>query len=347
VWFTRASILYDYCLMLRALPDHVQRTDPDTVVIERWHDPILDKRLPETPDQLHGITFYVADKERASVVVDGEPVEDLCRNRADETGQESVSVLGTGAIHALFDELDPMRNHGSVEQEALSYRWVEDAEGAYSGRAHARLTPEAGELGRFSWRPVDLTPIGTQYFGYALRPSSAGVRAGVLVETVTGGRFYFGDDAGQAERLQATARYLFAPPPAGSWRMRWAPFYDLDWAPGATPGGPLPSHAVARVSLLVEGGAADTDRMLFMRPSTTMRARRNGCVVMGEAPLGATVQLTYESPEGERREVRQTADGFFLFSGIPEGSVATVSCDQEGITREIETCGDRVFLSLE
>ncbi|MDD5671499.1 MAG: sulfotransferase domain-containing protein, partial [Candidatus Omnitrophica bacterium] len=45
IWFTRASVLCDYALMIQTLPEAIARPDENTVKVQSWQDPVLDMRL--------------------------------------------------------------------------------------------------------------------------------------------------------------------------------------------------------------------------------------------------------------------------------------------------------------
>lgn len=76
IWFTRASTLYDYILMLRSIAPNVTRPGANLIEIRSWQDPILQVRLPVSINQLYGMTFYVHDAAAAVVRLDGNPIDD-------------------------------------------------------------------------------------------------------------------------------------------------------------------------------------------------------------------------------------------------------------------------------
>ena len=76
-------------MMLRchaASPITFERPELNIVLIRSWIDPVLQKRLPRSPAQLHGLTFYVEDPEQAEVRLDGRLIETLTRNGPIEPG---------------------------------------------------------------------------------------------------------------------------------------------------------------------------------------------------------------------------------------------------------------------
>lgn len=339
-WFTRGTILYDYCLMLRSLPGHIVREGSNTIRIEPWYDPILQKNLPISLNQLHGITFYVEDSALAKVCVGDEEAVHLLRNPADETGRQSVTVLGRGPSHTVFDDVDVVNRFGFRNEGGICYEWINDPVKAFRGRYYGRLWPGNSDTGRFIWRPKGLSPVGSQYFGYAIRKSSQDVRFGVFLSTKTGGTFYFGDKICLLEGLNLTAFYLFPSIPCASWQMLWAPFYNLTWNKQGIPGGPIPSHEIQEVVFAVEGKEgqyAELDRVVFMRPSTLDIARPNGCVLGGRLMVSGSNRIicikyhTRECPLQERVEIPDSL-GNFVFAGIPVGAIVFVWAEVDGKT---------------
>ena len=92
LWFSRASVIYDYALILRGIGAHVTRRTANHIAIASWHDDVLTKTLPRSPGQLYGLIFYVDEPAEAKVELDGEAIETLFRNRPDETGRSSVTI---------------------------------------------------------------------------------------------------------------------------------------------------------------------------------------------------------------------------------------------------------------
>src|SRR5262249_49096319 len=145
-----------------------------------------------------------------------------------------------------------------------------------------------------------LRPAGAQLLRFAAR--DAGTGFGVILETTTGGRFFFGDGS-IAEKLsdRVTARYLFDHDdrPRAEWQEFVAPFFDLAWSRGACSGGPLPSHPVDSLTLYASGpigAAVDFARLGFLRPRATTLSDKEGrtyCLV-GRVPSfkkGQVVQI--------------------------------------------------------
>jgi len=355
IWFVRASTLYDYDLVLQQVAEHVHRPDERTVEIRSWHDPVLDAPLPASPAQLNGLTFYVPDAGRARVLLDGEPVRALVRNGPDASTRESVTIVGIGARHLLFDEVDPRTQGWDAQCDpGLDVDWQCDGP-AFAGRGALRLRLRADGCRRLRLAPTALQPVGAQYFAYAVRASADGARAGFAVRTRGGGRFLFGqvdaDEAGE----DVHASYPVPAGPAGEWRYCLVPFHDLRWAAGARPGHAMPSHPVAAIDVVLAGARGAEiwlDRVEFVRPSSCPpRERVAGCVLGGrvaDPPADARVTLRYDGADGvvERACALEHPLGFYWFTGVPDGTVATVRLAAAGVLRTpergrlIEVCGD-------
>ena len=273
MWLARATVLYDYALMMRSLSAHVTRPDPDTVLVTSWRDEALGKTLPRSPGQLYGLTFYVDDTAKAQVRLDGERLETLYRNRPDETGRPSVTIAEADIRHVLFSKLDPLANRPD-ESIAVDGEWTwreaSDGDPAF-GNLHV-----AGDAAQAASLTIPLhgwAAAGAQAVSFAVRRRQ-GSRFGLLFETLSGGRFLFGDRAllgAAAEGL--TASYALDPgsPEGEGWERLAVPFHDLGWNQTARPGGPIPSHPLAAMTILCAGGAGtsvDLADVVFLRPRT-------------------------------------------------------------------------------
>jgi hypothetical protein len=141
IWFTRASMLYDYDLMIQNIAEHLERLEDNTIVIHSWHDPVLEIELPVSAGQLNGLTFYTEDANSAILYLDNSEIHELVRNGPDETGRESVTIFGAGPCHVILDEVDLLSSGSQAARldGELDYQWIRD-QGSFRGRHHARLT---------------------------------------------------------------------------------------------------------------------------------------------------------------------------------------------------------------
>jgi hypothetical protein len=318
VWFTRGTLLYDYSLIIRSIAPNVSRPDGNTAEITSWDDAVLGQRLPVSPSQLHGLTFYVDDRSAGRVRLDGKEIAELVRNPADETGRESITIVGADIRHVLIDEVDV-----DPTLDGVSWNWIDDPKKAARGNAYARITLDRDGIGIASWKPGDVRPSGTQFLSWCSR-TKGDARSAVLVETETGGRFLFGDLLPHDGPL--TASYECAQVATNQWNHRIAPFYDLRWDEKAEPGGPLPSHRIVGVHLIVQGRAGSSvcfDRLEFLRPLTTSHELQQRRIIVGgqvlEPRSGMRVHLRIE---GDERVIDLVdPQGLFFFTDVPRNTV--------------------------
>lgn len=90
----RTSRLLKYNLAQRYLGYRVIETEAGTEIhVEKIDDPLFGPFVPSV-DAIRGITFYVADPDRASIWLGDKRInpEDLQRNQADFTGRKSVEI---------------------------------------------------------------------------------------------------------------------------------------------------------------------------------------------------------------------------------------------------------------
>ncbi len=335
IWVVRASVIYDYALMLRSIGPHIARPGPDAVSIASWRDPVLGKAMPASKGQLYGLTFYVGDPARADVRLDGEPLKTLFLNPPDETGRPSVTIAECDIRHLLFDDLDPTINRpDEVRLAGGGWTWrPRDGE----DRAFGRLAVSAGgsevtsgpaSAGASLTVPLNgWTAMGAQLATFAVRRGACAFA--LEFETQNGGRFCFGDRSFvEARRSEFTASYAFDPAlfAAGGWRTLAVPFHDLAWNPAARPGGPLPSHPLKSMTVRCLGGgeaAVDVAGLAFPRPRASAVAATDGFCLGGELAAfagGETVRLVARDGDpGERREMTVDQRGFFCFDRVPRG----------------------------
>ncbi|MDQ2860473.1 MAG: hypothetical protein M3T55_07065 [Pseudomonadota bacterium] len=370
LWFARATVLYDYALILRSIAPHVSRPDANSVMITSWLDACLGKMLPRSKSQLYGLTFYVDDPARAEVRLDGERLETLVVNGPDETGRPSVTIAECDLRHILFDQLDPLAN--APAQSELSHGGWAWRPAASGERAHGRLTfapePAEAEDPRVAMASLKIplhgwTASGAQLVTFAMRRAGA-TSVALIFATRTGGRFLFGDptlaEAGD-EAITAVGEFIFPPDEGEGWRRVTVPFHDLAWSPAASPGGPLPSHPLDSLTIRcagAPGAAVDIGEVVFLRPRTTAGSPdvSRGFCLGGRLPSfggGQSVKaLRRDLKGGSIREAAVDQRGWFCFERS-EGGVYAVWAEHDGITvcdrrgRLVEVCADTMNLILD
>jgi len=334
VWFARATVLYDYALIVRSIGEHVARPDGNTIQITSWNDATIGRMLPLCPAQLYGVTFYVDDPRKAAVFLDGSPVTTLIHNDPDQTGRLSVTIAEGEIRFPLFDDFDPARTAAS-ECIFSNSVWRRDPDEGSPGRlvvtagdtsGTGASDPDGRNLGSVRLLLDGWCPIGSQLFAFAVMPG-ADVIFGVLIETETGGKFFFGD-AQLAAQIDVAFDATYFPQPQlmspGSWNRIVVPFHDLSWSPGAKPGGPMPSHKLKSLSVFAHGapGAGIGLRdMAFLRPRAT-GSGGGACCVTGVVPgflPRQSVHLVAIADSGISRTESVDQRGFFCFDRLPPG----------------------------
>jgi len=360
IWLTRASVLYDYALMINHLAPHVTRRG-HRVRIRRWRDPVLGADLPIAPSQLYGVTFDVEDAAAARVTLDGRELRCLARHAGGHREPPSVTVLESDLRIPLVLGLDPRRGLAEPAQGA-GWTW---SRAERPRDSHGTATVAAGrEVRRVRLLEGPVSVAGCQVLVARLRLADAGPEAGVGLalglRTRTGGTFVFGDP-GMAEPsggATATYQWLRPAPDEDGWLWLVAPLFDLRWERTAAP--PLlPNQALASLDLLVRpaGDTAparvDVGVVEMLRPRCVDPAvRASGCVLCGRAPGARRVWLEPLAAGGEPREALVDATGHWIADGVAEGYYRLGAADAGGARRwhgvdgEIAVAGDRAGLML-
>jgi hypothetical protein len=164
-----------------------------------------------------------------------------------------------------------------------------------------------------------------------------GADIGLLLETVSGGRFYFGG-RGAVKQVDAplTARYLMETTgPAGpGWRSLTAPLYGMEWAADSPPGGPIPTHPLQAMTMVCSGPAGSgvsVRGVALLRPRATALsdADRLFCL-SGSVPSaqpGQPVYLAHPQPGPPVRTELVDQHGFFCFPEVGRGIFRLWSSD--------------------
>lgn len=322
IWVARASTLYDYALILGSMGPHLSRTGANSIDIESWRDPVLDKSLPRSVSQLYGVTLYVDDPSQAEVRLDGKRIDRLIRNGVDDTGRPSVTIAEAEIRHTLFSRLDPMAAEGGG-------RTVEGGDWSFQGgdgsdRAFGRLTATSAGSAALRIALHGWTPVGCQLLSFVAR-RSPGAELGLMLETESGGRFFFGDPAALHADAAIDATYLFDNHPTEGWPTLVAPFFGMAWGTGASPGGPLPNHALKAVTLLCrgeQGAFVDFADVVFLRPRATSISQEDAGYCLGGAVENfAPGQMVQLCSDETGRSATQVVDqrGMFCFNRLPLG----------------------------
>ena len=332
IWFARASTLYDYALMLQHMPGAVERSSGG-IRLKSWDDPVLRKRLPRTPSQLYGLTFYVPDEAKASVALDGQPIDHIIRNPVDSSGSPSVTIAECDIWTTLFRSLDPATARGASLQGGV-WHWAD------GDLPFGRLKCSSDSHPATLRVPMHGTRLpGAQLLSFVTRVD-VGCEGGILLETRNGGRFWFGNSSLRATLGRIDASYnvdrLIL---SESCRRLVVPFHDLKWAESARPGGALPSHPLEAVTLIVRGtmgASADFGDARLLRPRAALAAHKAAgghCLVgfVHGAAEGETVRIHPVCKPDEEIVTRTDQLGWFAFTGIAPGVYEVSGSNGEAI----------------
>jgi len=92
IYVTTTSKLLNYYINQKYLDwSYESQGDQTQIRINSVKDPIFGTSTPTLKD-LQGITFYVPDKEKACIFINGKEIRGIQRNSADYIGRESVSI---------------------------------------------------------------------------------------------------------------------------------------------------------------------------------------------------------------------------------------------------------------
>lgn len=356
IWFARATILYDYALMIRSIANAIDRPTTNSIHIDSWVDPVLGVVMPRSPAQLFGVTFYVDNPSEGEVILDGKKIESLVRNPPDGTGRASVTIVESDAGQIIFDELDPTLND-SVLPVGGNWQWLTLTEPPAQTFGRLMIT-DGDEKATLEIPLHGFCASGSQVLEAGIR-SNDGSRFALILKTESGAHFFFGERelAGRIQSNVLGSYYYVQSVAREDWNTFCVPFYDLHWASHAEAGGPLPTHALDSLTIVCEGrpgSAIDVRKIAFLRPRTFSRARTvklrftaSGCV-----PDSGGGELVYAISRSNVASKTMTDQrGFFTFRELSRGVYRMWAetpggslCDRRG--PQVEISNDVVGLVL-
>jgi len=367
VWFTRASVLYDYSLILRNIADHISRKNEDHIEISSWYDPVLDQKLPISESQLYGITLYVENSSKAFVTLDGKAIEMISRNPVDESGQESVTILATDIRQTFFEQLDP--TDSSIDTAILSNATWEWSKSHDLAPSYGRLSligdsVETPGKGSMTISGLNVCSSGAQLCSFKLRTSD-NTGAGVVLKTNTGGSFFFGSKKVMDSLSESmTASYLIEVSAENEWQTIVVPFHDLAWNSTSEEIIPIPSHSLQSMSLIglanvdntsANDATVDIADFCFHRPrATNCQSNVNTYCATGSVPDGGLNTIVHLRNEETNEKFSTNCDinGFFSFTNAKK-SIYTIFAshnEKEYTTRfgkKIEISGNQTHTILD
>lgn len=337
-WVPAVGTLVRYQIAMRSLSANSSVDEANSrVSIRSWVDPVLGRRYPDlaagTRD-LHGATFYVRDATQTAVDIDGVAVETFTRNPADASGRQSVTIVGNTGETAILGAV-PLALRGRVQflagRAAAARAGYVAFQADENGEVSVDFQPSS--LGLWNTSHLHLSSI----FQGRDRPSP--LRASLRL-TMDGDRTI--EIATSQQRLSDVASWQLDV--VGDNPRLHATFSttELRWPAGATVVGPTalaaPIGVVRDVKLRLAGLLPDEKvelRLSALRPNSNGLADDGHALLAGRVTLadgsgvgGVTVKAA--SAASEMRVTATDADGFFYFSHLRRGQVATLLAEADG-----------------
>jgi hypothetical protein len=334
VWSPPANTWFGYQIMQAGIKPHLKvGTNGSSIEITSWEDPVTHVTIPDlsagTRD-LHGLTLYVADPERASVDVGGRSIDTFTRNPPDETGKPSITIVGDNTPTPIIAKV-ALHERGDVEIRSGKFIDATPANDFVSLEADA-----AGQAG-IVFKPWSLDLWNTSHLHFAIRKrlaaagnSAASSNAALKIEMLMedGGVVTALESVQPAGDHEGSSDWVIPPLAVrDQWRTHTLDVARLAWpTPLANqedwrrPPLPLGRVREVRISLAnaAPGEAIDVRDLKTLRPSGNGEAPDGGKLVAGRvtsdgtAPLALVpVQLT--SSSGEVVNATTDVDGYYFF----------------------------------
>lgn len=358
VWVPPPGVFARYRVTHAGLRGHVSvNAATSEVTITPWKDSVTQTTLPEpgagTRD-LHGITIYVPDSQRARLFVGAREVVSFTRNRADVSGRQSITVVGDNAPTPILGEA-PLRATGTVELSGVS---VTDGDAsrtdAARGSFYTSIAATRGGDGLVVYEPYELHLTNITHVQFAVRKfPNAGVLAFELVRS-DGSIIGVQEHSGPAGAVPkgVDAGWWIAPIPADArWRYITLALDQLKWrtAPtergtrgrdvAASPALPLGKITQVRIRLSDQrnGGRIDLDDVIALRPSSNGVAPDNSKLVAGRIaypgghPVPGAVVTGRAIGTNTTFSTVSDSDGLYFLYGIPSDALLGIEVDVAGV----------------
>jgi hypothetical protein len=163
------------------------------------------------------------------------------------------------------------------------------------------------------------------------------------METADGGRIVAAESAGDVP--EGAARWLLPAPAADGWTRHVLALADLAWTAAKTDRHALPIGRVKKISFgLIDGARGerlDIDDIAALRPNSNALDASGGKLVAGQIVSAAAkpvpnalVELVHAN--GTRVRTLSDQHGYYFFTKVPRGSLATLS-----VLHEDKSCAPR------
>ena len=339
-WVPSAGTFLRYQLARLHVSDAV-RVEGNRVVVTPKGDEVLGRLWPDVragTRDLHGVTVYVPDAQRAQLEVDGRDVLTFTRNEPDHTGRPSITIVDDHAPTVMLDRV-PAAELGTVIGRGAT---LEDLpEPAVDGEAHFVVTSQRRGTAHVTISPASLHLWNTSHLFLRYRVAAGGAAVPWIALRMADGhtvgvaggetRTRFDawwtvhdrpDDSGSITNCVATAGLRFRRPPKRPARL------------------PLPLGEVQAVVLGLEG--AEPGDKLILDFLTALRPCSDGLGTDDTALLAGRIRGSEGRPvasatvrarwQGDERDVTSDEHGYYYVEGIPLGSLVEVAADVDGQT---------------
>lgn len=328
IWVVPFPVLMRYEETLKELTKHT-RLNGDRVEIAPWINSVTGQTVPDpvyAAQDLHGQTFYVHDSSIARVFHGENEITSLKRNPPDFTGRPSVTVIDGSCPTRIFGELHPSETNTQVIMNGASYKIAN--EGAYSGQYALEIKAEQhGEIW-IDLLPHDLNSHETDYIRFAYR------------KTNPDSKIITGWGAGETIEFMATEGDLGG---LQGWRIHKREDADwhevvLDYADISLDSGqqkriPRVDVAMFRLGLqnVEPGDSVFFDNVDFLSARGNRPQTGNGLVIGGQIYPVLDGEIVTMNVGGETYTTRTERGGWYIFTGIPAGSIAEIvyECDMK------------------
>jgi hypothetical protein len=342
VWSPPANTWLRYQVMHSGIASHLRITpDGSTITIVPWKDPVTQTIWPDmragTRD-LHGLTLYVSDIERASVKIADREVDAFTRNPPDETGRRSITLVDDHAPTTIIGRV-ALKDRGDMNVISGNFADISD------GASHISLEADDSGHAGVVIKPWSLDLWNTSHLRFAVRKRCGGENVKGCLES----RFRIElrmQDGGSVSVLEERRQHVDTKSSTWSvprlhkldeWMSRTLDVAQLAWPAYAEESEwrrpPLPIGRVkeVRISLAdaTKGTILDVRNFAALRPSGNGQAPDGTKLVAGRVTLDGSVpvpraKVDATSLAGNVAATTTDEDGYYFLSGQSKGEVLEI-----------------------
>jgi len=345
VWVPPSAVWSNYRIVHSQIAQQVS-VNPDTsaVDISSFMDKVLQEKLPDpnagTRD-LHGITIYVPNADRATVSLDGKPITSFTRNPADATGRESVTIVDDNTPTTFFNRL-PLERLGETRVAGGTYQWqASTGQASEAPPAYAKLTATSREAS-LTFAPSDLQLFNITHLSWSYRIRRddgriAKAKLAIAWRTEAGAMVSVAEGAGTRPPDGAdTGRWTRPFERDGKWHAVTVAQHDFLWKAGFGKWRVLPLALGKIRSVEIKlidaepGDILEIGAMQGLRPTGNAVAADRSLLIAGQvvAPSGRPqqgVEITLRNKDGSTRTTATDASGYYVLGKVKRDSLVSVS----------------------